>query len=185
MMPSAPPKVAETVVGFLIPPACREDVLGDLHERYICPRQYVVDALLTTPLVIASRIRRTTDPQVFLMEAFLTYASFLAAAWYRGGRLLNDQWGLLRLALPPAIALVALMLEDAYATPREPSPVKLIRGPALGLGIALLSQALLAAGSLELALPRWIMFAGSAISLLLFSTVRMLFPPVTDRPQRR
>ena len=68
-MPSAPPRVMEAVVGFLLPPACREHVLGDLHERYTSPRQYLVDALLAVPLVIASRIRRTTDPDVFLMEA--------------------------------------------------------------------------------------------------------------------
>ena len=184
-MRTAPPKTVEAVVGFLIPPACREDVLGDLHERYTCTRQYLMDALSTVPLVIASRIRRTTDPQVFLMEALLLYISFLGAAWYRDETLLNGRWGLLRLAVPAATALVALMLEDAYAAPGKRSPLKLVRGPAFGLAVALLWQAVLAAGSRELALPRWIMFSGGAISLLLVSTLRMLFPPVTDRPQRR
>jgi hypothetical protein len=184
-MRPGPPKVAETIAGFLIPPACREEVLGDLHERYTGPGQYLMDALYTAPLVIASRIRRTTDPQVFLMEALLLYVSFLGAAWYRDETLLNSQWGLLRLAVPGAIALVALMLEDAYASPGKRSALKLVRGPVFGLGVTLLWQAVLAAGSPELALPRWIMFSGSAISLLLVSTVRVLFPPVTDRPQRR
>jgi hypothetical protein len=34
----------EALVGLLTPPACRDHVLGDLHERYSSPAQYLVDA---------------------------------------------------------------------------------------------------------------------------------------------
>ena len=29
-----PSKTAEAIVALFLPPACREEVLGDLHERY-------------------------------------------------------------------------------------------------------------------------------------------------------
>ena len=80
----------------------------------------LLDALSTVPLVILSRIRRTADPQVLLIQAFALYASFLTAAWFKDASLLQAQWGLLRLAIPPGMALLGLILEDAYATPRTP-----------------------------------------------------------------
>ena len=122
-MKPAPPRLMQVVVGILIPPACREHVLGDLYERYKSPGQYLAEALCTVPLVILSRIRRTTDPQVFLMEAFALYLSFLAATWQSGGMpFLHEKRGFLRLAIPVAVALAALMLGDAYAPPGKRSP---------------------------------------------------------------
>jgi len=55
---SRPPKVLETIAGFLIPSSVREQVLGDLHERYKFPLQYVSDVIRTVPFVIASRTGR-------------------------------------------------------------------------------------------------------------------------------
>jgi len=135
------------------------------------------------PLVIASRIRRTADPQVLLMQAFALYVSFLGAAWFKDPALLRDRWGLLRLAIPTGIALVGLILDDAYAVPGIRSPLSLVRGPVIGLGLALVSQAMLWNGRRDLALPRWILFYGCAMSWLLTSAIRMLFPPVTHRLQ--
>ena len=180
---SGPSKAAEAIVAILLPPACREEVLGDLHERYRSPLQYAADVLSTVPLVILSRIRRTADPQVLLIQAFALYASFLTAAWFKDASLLQAQWGLLRLAIPPGMALLGLMLEDAYAAPGHRSPLKLLRGPLLGFGLAFGSQAVFWVGKFDLAVPSWIMVYGSAMSLLLSSGVRLLFPPVTDRLQ--
>jgi hypothetical protein len=113
----------EALVGLLIPPACREPVLGDLCERYRSPRQYLVDALRTVPLVILSQIRRTASPQRLLLEAFALYLSFLAAAWQLHALpFLYDQDGFLRLAIPTAAALLALLLADAYANPSNRPP---------------------------------------------------------------
>jgi hypothetical protein len=84
-MYSGPSKIAEAIVSVLIPPACREEVIGDLHERFKSSSQYAVDALRTVPLVIISRIRRTADPQMLLIQAFALYMSFLGAAWLKGG----------------------------------------------------------------------------------------------------
>ena len=180
---SGPSRAAEAIVAILLPPACREEVLGDLHERYRSRLQYAADALSTVPLVILSRIRRTADPRVLVIQAFALYASFLTAAWFKDASLLQAQWGLLRLAIPPGMALLGLILEDAYATPGHRSPLKLLRGPLLGFGLAVGSQAVFRAGKSDLAVPSWIMIYASAMSLLLSSAIRLLFPPVTDRLQ--
>lgn len=182
-MYSGPSKTAEAIVAIFVPPACREEVLGDLYERYSSSGQYGLDALRTIPLVILSRIRRTADPQVLLMQAFALYLSFLGAAWLKNGAFLSAQWGLLRLAIPAGLAMLGLILEDAYAKPGPRSQLNLARGPVLGLGLALASQGMFRISNPDLALPSWITFYGCAISLLLSSAVRILFPPATDQLQ--
>jgi len=181
-MRTVPPKSIERVVGFFIPCACREEVLGDLHERFQSTPRYVVDAIMTVPLVILSRIRRTTDPAVFLMEAIVLYSSYLAAAFVLDQSLLTDAFGFFRLGLPAAISLLVLMWADAYANPRNRSPLKPMLGAALGVAFAWLSQAVLLAGAADFMLPRSIMIAGSSVSLLLVSALRLLFAPATNIP---
>jgi hypothetical protein len=174
-MNSGPPKTVEALVAVLVPPACREEVLGDLHERYRCTRQYGLDAASTVPVVILSRIHRTADSQALLIQAFAFYVSFLFAAWLNGAALLRDEWGLVRLAAPAAVAMVGVLLADAYASPRSrPSP-KLSLGPVLGAGLALLSQGLLWLFIPDSALPRWTLFFGCGTGLLLSAGVRILF----------
>lgn len=182
LMHAAPPKLTEAIVGFFIPPACREYVLGDLHERYVSPRQYVMDALRTVPLVILSRVRRTADPQVLLMEAFAVYISLLVASRFLGPiSFLYDEWGLLRLAVPCAVALVALVFIDAYADPKKKSLVKPMLQAALGIGFAFLSQATFWATDPNLAVPLEIMLYGGGGSLILVSALRMFFAPGEPR----
>ncbi|MDR3702803.1 MAG: hypothetical protein P4L56_24365 [Candidatus Sulfopaludibacter sp.] len=174
MMPRGPSKAAEGVVAIFLPPACREEVLGDLRELYRSPGQYAFLALRTVPLVILSRIRRTADPQVVLMQAFVMYLSFLGAAWLHDRWLLSDESGLRQLAIPVGIALLGVLLEDAYARPGRRNALKLGRGPAIGLSVALV---------LYRALPVWVMLYGCWMGLLLSSAVRLLFPPGADQLQ--
>jgi hypothetical protein len=174
----------EAIVGFLIPPACREHVLGDLHERYSGRLQYALEAACTVPLVILSRIRRTTDPQVLLMEGFAIYGSFLVAAWWlQQVQFLEQQEGFLRLVIPTAVMLLALMLRDAYATGAKGRPLQPIFEAALGVSFGFLSQATLSIGNPDLTVPRWIMIYGALLSLLLVSTLRFSFPPDQNRPR--
>ena len=98
MLPG-PPKALERFVGLLLPPACREEVLGDLCEKYETPRQYVATAARVVPSIILSRIRRTTDLQLLVIEASVLYGSYLASAWYRHHALLSKP-DLQRLAIP-------------------------------------------------------------------------------------
>jgi hypothetical protein len=177
-MPTAPPKTTEGIVGFFIPPACREYVLGDLHERYVSPRQYIVDALRTVPLVILSRIRRTTDPQILLLEAFALYLSLVGTTWLMAPKsFVYDDWGLLRPAVPAAVALITLVFVDAYADPKKKSLVKPMLQAGLGIGFAFLSQATFWATNSNLAVPLEIMIYGGGGSLILISALRMFFAP--------
>jgi hypothetical protein len=168
-MAAGPSRKLEAFVGLLIPPACREEVLGDLCERYVSPGQYLRDGIRVALFVTLSRVRRTTDPRLLLMEAALLYVSYFTAAWYMDRTFLESQWGLLRLAVPAAIALVVLMLSDAWAVGK-------IRGVVIGATVAFLCQI----GSL----PVGIDLLGASIGLLLVSAVRVLFLPGSDVPQR-
>jgi hypothetical protein len=125
-MPDGPSKKLEALAGLLIPPACREEVLGDLYERYRSPGRYLFDAFATAPFVIVSRIRRTTDPPVLIMQALLLYAAFLVSAWHYDRALMDEQWVLAGLAIPAGFMLVVVLLEAAW------SPKVLIVGPLVG-----------------------------------------------------
>ncbi len=57
-MKSGPTRTAERMVSALLPPSRRQEVLGDLHERYRSPSQYALDALKTVPFVLLSQLRR-------------------------------------------------------------------------------------------------------------------------------
>lgn len=180
-MSPAPPKAVERILRLLIPSACREEVLGDLQESCASSRQYVGEAVRVLPMVIFSRIRRTVDPQVLLMQAIPLYLSFLAAAWYEGKTFLFQGSGLLRLAIPAAWVLFGLMIDNAYAVPGKRSLFKrMMRGLVLGLGFSYLSQLALSFGDRALVLPPWVLFAGSVAGLLFSTAVSFLFPPVTD-----
>jgi len=186
-MPAGPPKAVQAFAALLIPCACREEVLGDLQERCTSTdgsaMQYCRDVFGTLPFVILSRIRRTADPKLLLMHAFVLYLSFYGAAWFKAYALLYEPWGPARLAIPRAIALLALVLEDAYAKSGRRSPLRLIRGPLVGLAWTLLFEAALRTTHSNLALPFWIVLYGGALGLLLTSALRMLFSPPSTSPQ--
>jgi len=183
-MQPGPPRTAERIVALLTPPACREHVVGDLRERYTTRGQYVAEAICTIPLVVSSRIRRTTDPQMLLMEAFVLYISFLVVAWrLDGANFLYEQWGYARVAIPAAIAEATLKLEDAYATPGKRTPLTPILQVTLSLGIVSLAEGALLAIDPRWVLPLHTVVYGSAISIVLVSTLRILFPPWDTRPR--
>jgi hypothetical protein len=147
-------------------------VLGDLYERCGSKSSYIVDALRTLPMVIASRVRRVTDPQVLLMEAFVLCLSFLGAQQLQDPSRLDDEFGFLRLAIPAAIALLALRFIDAYAKPGTRKPSQGVWEASLAIALAFLPGAV----------PLWTMFCGGSLSILLLTVVRALFPPLASRP---
>lgn len=176
-MESGPSKIAEALVYWLLP-SCREEVLGDMRERNHTLAQYLVEATSTVPCVIASRIRRTTDAVLALMEAVSMYTAFVMGAWWPDHALLFREYGFARLAIPPAMFLVAIILADAYSNPKRRWPLKPLLGPILGLA---------ATYAVELdhrwALAPSVLAWGCAISVLVVSMLRLMFPPVTERPQ--
>ncbi len=178
-----PPRALEAIVGFLTPPACREVVLGDLYERYRSPMHYISDAWYSVPCVVYSRIRRAADPGLLLMDAMLLYVSFIAAAWQLDRELLHGHLGLLRLAIPVAVAMAVLMLGDAYAKPGKPSALRPLMQAMLGVGLTCLAQGAFAAAGFSFALPWWIVLAGGGFGVVGIAIVGMLFPPSDHRPR--
>lgn len=177
-MESGPPKIAEVLVYWLLPPACREEVLGDMRERNHSLAPYLVEAARTVPSVVYSRIRRTTDEVLALFMAVSIYAAFVVSAWWLYPEILFREGGFVRVAIPPAIFLVAVILVDAYSDPKKRWPLKPLFAPILGLALSY---------SVELshrwALPASVLAWGGALSVLLVSMLRLTFPPVTERPQ--
>lgn len=167
----------EAIAAILIPSASREEVLGDLYERNATPGQYILDALRTVPLVIASRIRRTSHPGLLAMQAIVLYLSFSGAAWLEVRGLIYERWGLWRLAIPCAAGLAALMLEDAYANPSPASVLRPVRGPMFGLAAAVVVQAALWASDSSLMLPFSVVLLGGLLGLVLTIAIRLLFQP--------
>lgn len=106
-MQPRPPAMLENVVRWLVPPASAEHVLGDLSERYRSPGQYLVDALRSLPLIIASQVRRTANIGRLGVVALTLFGLLNAQA--------NSSW--LTAALPTLLAMTVLVLRDAYRTP--------------------------------------------------------------------
>lgn len=177
-MESGPSKIAESLVYWLVPPACREEILGDMRERNRSTAQYLGEAMSTVPSVIYSRIRRTTDAVVTLMLAASMYTAFVMSARWLAPELLLREYGYASLAIPPAIFLVAIIFADAYSDAKKRWPLKPLLGPILGLVLTY---------SMELnqrwALPAAVLAWGGGLSVLLVSTLRLIFPPVSERPQ--
>jgi hypothetical protein len=170
--------VIEKIVGIFIPPACREEVLGDLRERNDGVQLFLYDALRTVPFVIVSRIRRTTDSVVLLMEAFCCYISYLSVAWVSAPAMVSKQDDLLRLAIPCAVTLSVLVVSDAYADPRKKSVIRPVVAVALAVACVFLVQLI------HPILPGMLLAVGAGMSMMLLLAMRMLFPPPADRPQQ-
>ena len=121
-MEAHPPKLIEKIVAALIPPSCREHVLGDLHERYTSAAQYIRDAVRTVPFVVASQIRRSFSITLFMNEAAaLCIAFWLASSTDGAGYLYYER------VLLPGLVLIAMTLGilcvlDAYVLPSDANP---------------------------------------------------------------
>jgi hypothetical protein len=143
-----PPPWLEFLVSRLVPPACREHVLGDFSERYTSPRQYTADALRTLPFVVAGQIRRTSDWLQLLMCVIPAFVFF------GGLRSRPDGDPVMWLsALAPTIGVaIAVVLRTAYRSPATPSPRQAVVDAAAAVACALLSQAALAVIH-----PQWVL----------------------------
>ena len=127
-----PPAVLERAVLWLVPPQVREEVAGDLAERYRGPASYLADLAGTLPYVVWSQVRRGTDPALFLLIAFTLVASL-------GG--LEPDRGLGGVPVPPrALAaalpcLAVLLLRNGYRSDESWSGLR-AAGDVAWLGIA-------------------------------------------------
>ncbi|HEY3825225.1 MAG TPA: hypothetical protein VGL82_11750 [Bryobacteraceae bacterium] len=174
-MSAGPPGILERIVALLLPPACREEVLGDLREKYTGILQYIGLAMNVVPSVIWSRIRRTADAPSVLTEGMLVYASYLAAAWYVNSTLPMRQGELFRLAVPAVLFVALVIIEGAWTPTGQKSPARfLIEVTAGSLFIFLCTIRML---------PETLNLIGACASLLLVSAVRLLFRSGSNIPQ--
>ncbi|HEX5227127.1 MAG TPA: hypothetical protein VFW44_05430, partial [Bryobacteraceae bacterium] len=167
----------ERIVGILLPAACREEVLGDLHERNSESRRYALDALRTVPMVIASRVRRMWNAELFAMYAGVLYLGLLGQDQFA------DRW-LIPDAIPTVAALVLLALEDTYAGPARFSRLSLVRGRTLALGAALAFEFALHRAGSSLALPWFTAIRGSVLGLTWTLMIQWLYRRSKDTRRR-
>ncbi len=175
LMPPGPPKILEWFFGIWIPPASREEVLGDLCEKYSSPLQYIFLAICTVPCVILSRARRVTEAPVLFMQALLVYGCYLGAAFFRDSAFLYGPYGLLRTALPLLPFLLVTVLFDVYRP-----PAKSAAGIAGRAGFACLAAFCFC---LAQRFPEWMNIFGASAALLLVTAVRILFRSDPDMQQ--
>ena len=128
-----PPVLIDAVVRALIPPVCREHVIGDLWERYRSPWQFVLDAAGTIPFVIASQIRRTSTLAGVVIHAFVLFVS-LGASSRRPVAAIAALGG----------AMLGFVLRDAYKCGISISVRRVATDLAFGASGLIASQAIVA-----------------------------------------
>jgi ATP-dependent Zn protease len=79
-MHNGPPKLLEQIVGALLPASRREDVLGDLYEKYQNPVHYLATALCVVPSVIAGQMGRRGAVMNLMKPVTFVVVLVLAAA---------------------------------------------------------------------------------------------------------
>jgi hypothetical protein len=169
------PEYAEDVVACFLPPACREEVLGDLCESCQTPRQYTVTALAVIPRVIFSQIRRNTDSWVFLLTACAIAYSLIADTAGLSPDLAHP---LLRVAIPVIPALLSLLICNGFAPIEERRQHAITFDVVIAMGTAAVTQLILfAALQTGLMLPGWCPSPGTALIWLSIIVLRAIFPP--------
>jgi len=105
-----PPGRLELFFALFIPASCREEVLGDLAEKYTSPAQYIIFAIRTVPFVIYSRMRRDNRLVFLLTDPVLIYSAFVFEVWYGGALPHPDAAAFEHLVLPAALTWLYLLV---------------------------------------------------------------------------
>jgi hypothetical protein len=140
-MEACPPISMEALIQALIPPMVREEIAGDLRERYRSPIQYLCDAFSLLPALWLSQIRRGSSLYMLGLQAFILFACL-------GGFAIENihppLWA--RAAIPSLAALVGLTMRDIYRASDHPTIKTALADAAVALACAV---------SAELALAAW------------------------------
>lgn len=169
---AAPPALLERIVRTLLPPAVREEVAGDLWERFRSPAQYLAEAAAALPFIIFSQMRRATNAPMFALQAYILFASF--GGFEPAGRGEGvPMWQRVLVVTVPS--LIMLLLRDAYRT-TDRWTLGRAAADALAVVVAILASqaaviALAAAGVID---PSWRMPVGWLFGGIVFSLM-MLF----------
>jgi hypothetical protein len=162
---TGPPPALERAVLWLVPAPVREEMAGDLAERYRSPLGYLADLGMALPWVVSSQLRRGTDWTLFLLIAFTLVASLGGLEPDRGQAGPPISLRALVAALP---CLAILLLRNAYRRDETWSGAR-AAGDVAWLAIALtLSQAIIG-----LVAPSWGLPLGWLIGGFLFNGIVM------------
>jgi len=182
-MPHHPSRRLESVLSALLPPACREHVMGDLSECAETRGQYIGVFLAILPTVVLSATRRTLrwGTGVGLMAGLSAVTLVLAALFTRGPVLPAAEW--LRWVAPWTVWAAGCTLAAAYG----PAGTRLWSGGGvlisflLALGTAALSGAHLrgAAGALVLATIAHMAITLPKLGADITSAMKASTPPLT------
>ncbi len=149
-----PPAVLDRLVRLLIPPAAREEVTGDLWERYSTPLRFFSEGVQVMPYVVASQIRRTSSIAVLALQAFALFACLGGFIPDSAGAAL-PHWA--RAAVPTAVALLALVLRDAYRSPaRRPVLSGVLDAVTAAVALGLAEAAFIWLTAAHLIGPGWV-----------------------------
>jgi hypothetical protein len=180
-MNTHPPELAENLAGWLLPPACREEVLGDLCESYENALQYALGAATVVPRVIVSQIRRNTGAWSFLLTA--CGICYSVAAGVVNFSLDGSPRTLLRLAIPVIPAVLILLVRNGFAALEDRRRRAITLDIVVAMGVAALTQLILfAASRSDLMLLRWCPSDGTALAWLFVIVLRAIFPPEAKLP---
>lgn len=136
---AAPPPALEKLVWHLLPPMVREEVAGDLWERFRSPLRYLADAAATLPFLIVSQARRQTNGPVFLLQAFTIFVSL--GGLQVASHMRIEPMGL-RALIATVAAAAALLLRAAYRPGNAWTGSRAIGDLGWVLGAVLASQAI-------------------------------------------
>ena len=179
-MTKYPSQRTEDLVAWLLPPACREEVLGDLWESCRTPLQYATSALAIVPRVIVSQVRRNTNAWVFLLTACALAYSFVAGSAGLSPDLAHP---MLRIVIPIVPALLTLLLCNGFAPVEERRLHAIPFDIVIAMSAAAFTQLiLLAILQKNLMLPGWWPSRGTALSWFSIILLRALFPPGVKLP---
>ena len=131
-METRPPRLIEAIIERLVPPACRESVLGDWNERYASTSEYALRALSSLPFLVASQVRRTFKVENVVTEAVVIYLAFALECFARPASLLGREV-LIPILIVICTALLALVIRNAYADPEDRSATRPIRDACIAI----------------------------------------------------
>jgi hypothetical protein len=165
-MTAGPPAALERALLWVIPPQVREEVAGDLWERYRSVPGYLADLIRTLPWIVASQGRLATEPSLFLLISFTLVASLGGLEPGRAEVGVSVPLKALATALP---SLVTLLLRNAYRQKETWGGARAV-GDVVWLGIALL----LSRTAVALTAPSYALPIGWLIGGFVFTAIVMV-----------
>ena len=172
-METGPHPLAERVVARLLPPPCREHVLGDLYERNATTGRYVWDALRSVPFAVWGQVRRTTSPGLACLQGGAVYGGFLSAYGRVAPGVLQTTDGALGTLTPALTAVVVLALRDAWTGGPQRISIRALVDAPLCVAIACAAHVAVQASRTHSLVGSTVTMVAGVVSLLLLSLVRV------------